>query len=161
MDSAARDRYVSGLVVVFCFAVLSWLNGRYVGAGAGQVALYTLLGLALALVCLTGLAGLILASDAPLRRDAGWPGAFGAVARGFLILLPFTLLALLAELAFKWGAAQAFTQAGIMTSGAAVGAEVMRRSGQKLKYMIAPMAGAFAFSILWIAFSYLFAKAAS
>ena len=160
MDSAARDRIVSGLVVVFCFAVLSWLNGRYVGAGAGQVALYTLLGLALALVCLTGLTGLILASDAPLRRESGWPGALDALTRGFLTLVPFTLLALLAELLFSWGAAQAFTQAAIMTSGAAVGVEVMRRSGQKPKYMIAPMLGAFAFSILWIAFSALFQKVA-
>jgi hypothetical protein len=160
MDTTARDRVFSGLVITFCFAVLAWLNGRYVGVGGGQVALYSLLGLALALACLAGLAGLVLASDAPLRREAGWPGALDAVARGFLILLPFTLLALLTELFFGWGAAQAFTQAGIMTSGAAVGAEVMRRSGQKLKYMVAPMLGVFTFSILWIAFSALFRKVA-
>jgi len=160
MDITARGRFFSILVVTLCFAVLAWLNGRYVGTGAGQIALYTVLGLALALVCLTGLTGLILASAAPLRRDAGWPGALDAVARGFLILLPFTVLAVLGELLFTWGAAPAFVQAGIMTSGAAVGAEVMRRSGKKLKYMIAPMLGAFTLSILWIVFSSVFRKVA-
>jgi len=34
---------------VACFAVLAWLNGRLVGDGAGQVALYTIIGLVLAL----------------------------------------------------------------------------------------------------------------
>jgi hypothetical protein len=158
--TTARDRLFSGLVIAFCFAVLAWLNGRYVAEGRGQVAAYSILGWILALACLAGLAGLIMASDAPLRREAGWPGALDALTRGFLTLLPFTLLALLSELVFKWGAAQAFTQAAIMTSGAAVGVEVIRRSGQKVKYMIAPMLGAFVFSILWIAFSALFQKVA-
>ncbi len=159
MDRAQVERITSGLIILACFALLAWLNGRYVGSGAGQVAVYTLLGLVLALACLAGLAGLVLAGNAPLRQSSGYMGAWDAVARGFLTVIPFTVLALLADLAFGWNAATAFIQAAIMTSGAAVGVEVMRRSGQKLTYIIVPMAGAFAFSIIWIAYSAIFSKA--
>jgi hypothetical protein len=122
------------------------------------VAAYTFIGLLLALACLAGLAGLLLLVNPSLRQGAGYTGALDAVARGYLVAVPFTLLALLADLAFGWGAATAFIQAAIMTSGAAVGAELMRRSGQKITYMLAPMAGAFAFSIIWIAYSSIFTK---
>jgi hypothetical protein len=158
MDSTAKERIFTGLVLVFCFAILAWLNGRHIGSGAGQVALYSLLAFLLALAFLAGIGGLILAADKPLHSSSGYLGALDAVGRGFIIILPFTLLAILAEFIFKWGATQAFTQAGIMTAGAAVGMEVMRKSGQKAKYMIAPMAGAIVFSMAWIGYSALFGK---
>jgi hypothetical protein len=158
MDKAQTERIAYGLIILACFAILSWLNGRYVGSGAGQVATYTLIGLLLAVLCLAGLAGLLLAAS-PHLRASGFSSSWDTVARGFLIVIPFTLLALLADLAFGWNAATAFIQASIMTSGAAVGVELMRGSGQKIRYMIAPMAGAFVFAIIWIAFSALFTKA--
>lgn len=149
----------AGLAVLACFAVLAWLNGRYAASGAGQVALYTLLGLLLAIVFLAGLAGLVLASAPHLRQGPGYTGALDAVSRGFLIVIPFTALALLSDLAFGWGAATAFVQAAIMTSGAAVGVEVIRDGDKKIRCLAVCMAGAFAFSIAWIGFSALFTKA--
>lgn len=159
MGNTRLERIINGLTILACLALLSWLNGRYVGSGAGQVTAYTVIGLALALACLAGLAGLLLVVSSSLRQGAGYGGAWDVVARGFLLLVPFTLLALLADLVFGWGAATAFIQAAIMTSGAAVGAELVRSSGQKLRLMFVPMAGAFAFSITWIAYSVIFAKA--
>jgi hypothetical protein len=159
MHEARTQRIAWGLLILACFSVLSWLNGRYVGSGAGQVATYTILGLIIALACLAGLAALLLAVNPPLRQGPGYMCAWDIVARGFLTVIPFTLLAMLADLAFGWNAATAFIQAAIMTSGAAVGVEVMRRSGQKILHMIAPMAGAFTFAIIWIAYSALFTKA--
>jgi len=159
MDKAQTERMAYAGIVLSCFAVLSWLNGRYVGQGAGEVAAYTVIGLLLAAACLAGLAALALLAD-PSLRSSGYTGGIDAVARGFLIAIPFTLLALLADLAFGWNAATAFIQAAIMTSGAAVGVELSRRAEPKLRYMIICMAGAFAFSIIWIAYSAIFAKAA-
>jgi len=159
MDRSQGERIAAVLAVLACFAVLAWLNGRYVGSGAGQVATYTLLGLLLAIACLAGLAGLVLAAS-PSLRPAGYRGALDAVSRGFLIVIPFTALALLADLAFGWNAATAFVQAAIMTSGAAVGVEVMRGGDKKLRYLAVCTAGAFAFSMAWIGFSALFTKAA-
>ncbi|MEW6555543.1 MAG: hypothetical protein AB1384_14815 [Actinomycetota bacterium] len=159
MDRTKGERIIGGLVILACFCVLAWLNGRYVGQGAGQVALYTILGLIIALACLAGLAALVMALDPALRQGPGYAGAADAVARGYLLALPFALLALLADLAFGWGAATAFMQAAIMTSGAAVGVELARSGEPKLRYMIGCMAGAFAFSIIWIAYSAIFSKA--
>ena len=159
MDAKAAERAVSGAVLILCFSSLAWLNGRYVGDGGGQVALYALLGLLISSLFLAGIAGLVYASATPLRAG-GFPVAWDAVARGFLLLLPLTVLALIADLFFGWGSAQAFTQAGIMTSGAAVGAEVMRRAEPKIRYMAAPIAGAFCFSFAWIGYTVLFSKAA-
>ncbi|MDY6794159.1 MAG: hypothetical protein SWK76_02575 [Actinomycetota bacterium] len=129
MEGSQGERVAAGLAVMSCFAVLAWLNGRYVGSGAGQVALYTLIGLLIAVAFLAGLAGLVLAANPDLRRGPGYGGALDMVARGFLVAIPFTALALLADLAFGWNAATAFLQAAIMTSGAAVGVEIMRRAG--------------------------------
>lgn len=157
-EGTRGERTASGLLILACFAVLAWLNGRYVGSGAGQVAAFAVIGLAVATALTAALAGLVYAS-APALRVAGFPAAWDAVARGFLLLVPFTLLALLADLAFGWSAATAFMQAAIMTSGAAVGAERSRSSGQKMRLMLLPMGGAFAFSISWIAYLAIFAKA--
>ncbi|MBC7246421.1 MAG: hypothetical protein H5T73_01410 [Actinobacteria bacterium] len=159
MDRALTERIVCGLLILACFTVLAWLNGRYVVVGAGQVALYTILGLLVIAACLAGLAGLVLAVHPPLRRGPGYVGGLDAVARGYLIAIPFTALALLADLAFGWNAATAFIQATIMTSGAAVGAELMRSSGQQMRLMVIPMAGSFVFSGIWIAYSAIFSKA--
>lgn len=156
MDRAQTERAANGLVILACFAILAWLNGRYVGSGAGQVAAFTAIGLAVAAALTAALAGLVYAS-APALRAAGFSGAWDAVARGFLTLVPFALLALLADLAFGWYAATAFMQAAVMTSGAAVGVEVMRRAGPRILHMIAPVAGAFTFAIIWIAYSSIFA----
>ncbi len=122
------------------------------------MAAYTVIGLLIACACLAGLAALTLVAD-PSLRTSGYAGGLDAVARGYLLALPFTLLALLADLAFGWYAATAFIQAAIMTSGAAVGAELMRRREPKIKYMLICMGGAFAFSIIWILYSFIFSKA--
>ena len=159
MEQASNEKVLNIAFIAACFAALCWLNGRYAAVGAGDVILFTLIGLALALALLAGTAAAVRASDASLRVPGGYAWSLDVVSRGFLIVIPFTLLALLAELAFGWHAAPAFIQAAVMTSGAAVGAELGRRLGPKLKYMIAPMGVAFVFSGAWILFSYLFQKA--
>lgn len=157
MGTKAVERAANGALLIFCFCSLSWLNGRYVGNGAGQVALFTFLGLIVSSLFLCGITWLVYASAQPMRAG-GFPGAWDAVARGFLLLMPITVLALLADLLFHWGAAQAFTQAGIMTSGAAVGAEVMRRAGPGIRYMAVSIAGAFSFAFAWIGYTALFSR---
>ncbi len=159
MDNSRVERIASGGVVLACFSLLSWLNGRYVGHGAGQVAAFTVIGLLLACACLAGMAALAMALDPALRQGPGYAGALDVVSRGYLLALPFALLALLADLAFGWNAATAFMQAAIMTSGAAVGVELSRSAGPKLRHMVLCMGGAFLFSILWIAYSAVFSKA--
>ena len=160
MNQGLTQKILTSLTVAGCLAVLAWLNGRLVGSGAGQVALYTVFGLALTLLGLAALAGLNLAADPSGLRPWGYAAVWNAVARGFLVVLPFTFLALLAELVYDWQAAPAFIQASIMTSGAAAGAELMRQAGRKTRYLIVSMIVAFVFAAAWTLFSYGFQKVA-
>jgi hypothetical protein len=160
MNQGLPQKMLSSAVVVGCFAVLAWLNGRYVGTTNGQVAIYTALGLVLAVLGLVALAGLNVAADTTVLRSWGYSAVWGVVIRGFLVILPFTFLALLAELVYKWHAAPAFIQATIMTSGAAAGAELMRRAAPRTRYLIVSMIVAVVFSVVWTVFSYVFQRVA-
>lgn len=147
----ARVAYWS--VTAACFAVLALLSGRDVKASAGFVSVYTVCMLAFALLALGGLGGLIYAFNPAARGSCTYRHLLDVLARGFVYLLPFTLLALLAELALGWNAAQVFTQAGIMTCGTIAGAEIVGLSGGRMVHIIAPVAGSFMFSFLWILLS--------
>ena len=150
---ARSTRILYWCAVVFSFAVLAWLNGRAIDARAGFVAVYTLCLLAFALLALAGMGGLLYAFNKPMRESRGFSAAMDSVARGFMALLPFMLLALLAELFLDWNAAQVFTQSGIMICGSVVGVEAMKTGGGKAARIIPPVAGAFAFSFLWMLLS--------
>jgi hypothetical protein len=139
--------------IVASFIILAWLNGRDIDASAGFVTLYTVLFSGLAVLALAGIGGSIYAFNPWLRAASDYPTIMGIVARGFLMILPFMLLALVAELFLDWNSAQVFTQAGIMACGSVVGAEVVKSSGGKIMHMVAPVAGAFIFSFLWMLLS--------
>jgi hypothetical protein len=158
---STTQKILNSLMVVVCFGFLAWLNGRYAASGAGQVVLYTVIGLALTLLGFLGLAGLNLAADPLVLRPWGFAAVWVTVMRGFLAVIPFTLLALLAELAYHWRAAPAFIQASLMACGAAAGAELMRRAGPKARYLLVSMIVAFVLAALWTVFSYLFQRVAA
>jgi hypothetical protein len=150
-SSYARAAYWSASAA--CFAVLALLNGRDMKASAGFVSVYVICMLAFALSALAGLGGLVYACNPTARGSRGYPYLLDVLSRGFVYLLPFTLLALLAELALGWNASQVFTQAGIMTCGVIAGTEIVGLSGGRMVHLIAPVAGSFAFSFLWILLS--------
>jgi hypothetical protein len=161
MGQRRAQTIATSLVVVVCFAVLAWLSGRYLGGTAGQVALYTVMGLILLLLGMFALTGLNLAADSAVFKPWGFWAVWGVVVRGFLIVVPFTLLALLAELAYHWQAAPAFIQASLMTSGAAAGAELMRRAAPRTRYVVVSMIVAFVFCMAWTGFTYVFMRVAA
>jgi hypothetical protein len=180
MNREPAQRVLASLAVLACFAVLAWLNGRHMGATDAQVAIYTGIGVLLALVGLAILTVVNLAVAAPASASGsaspgsaasesrppgaapwGYSAVWGAVVYGSLVLLPFSVLALLAELAYGWQAAAAFIQAGVMTSGAAAGAELMRGTGGKTRHLVASVIVALALSAVWIAFSYVFQRVAA
>ena len=86
------------------------------------------------------LIGAIHLTHPGLGRDA----VQEAAANGLLLLLPFAVLALVAELLLGWNASQTFSSAGLMTACGAVGVEVSRRGGGQLRSMLVPTAIAFA-----------------
>ena len=76
-----------------------------------------------------------------------------AAESGFLLILPFAVLALAAELALGWQASQVFSSAALMTSGGAVGMEVARRGGGALRSALVPSGVAFLLSVAWVVLS--------
>jgi hypothetical protein len=143
------------IVAAACFLVLAALTGRHVGSGWLPVVLFTPLGLVAALAFVGALWGLLSLVNGRVRRERG-PGALAkAISSGLLMLLPFTLLAALAELGLGWNAVQPFMTAGVMTAAGLAGAEAVRLGGGRLANAVVTSLTGLAFSSMWLVLSTL------
>lgn len=134
---------------VLAFAAFGGLVGWRMGAsplssGAGAV-----VGAAFAFGATYLLVQAITLAHPGLGREA----VLEAAATGLLLLLPFAVLALVAELLLGWNASQAFSSAGLMTACGAVGVEVSRRGGGRLRSMLVPTGIAVALAVAWMVLS--------
>ena len=135
-------------VALVCFAILGALTARKTGGAFPWVAAF---GCAFtAWFCLKLLGWLVSALNAPVRQQHGATAIKEAIGKGFLLMIPFTALALMADLWLKWSTAQAFTSAGIMTASAAFAAELVKLGGKKLLSMVLPSLFACGFSAMWM-----------
>jgi hypothetical protein len=73
-----------------------------------------------------------------------------AVGTGMLFMIPFTVLAILAQLLLGWNAVMPFASAAIMTASATAGTEVMKKGAQGIKNILIPSFLAFVFSTGWM-----------
>ncbi len=73
-----------------------------------------------------------------------------AVSTGMLFMIPFTILALLAQFILGWNAVMPFASAAIMTASATAGTEVMKKGAQGIKNVLIPSAIAFLLSTSWM-----------
>jgi hypothetical protein len=119
------------------------------------VAVATIGGLIAAWLCLWLFGRLLYIFNGPVRQQYGWKVFRKTVGRSFLLLIPYTVLALLADRVLGWNATLAFASAGIMTCGTAVGAELTKMGGGKVANMMLPMAGGMGFTMLWMIASVL------
>jgi hypothetical protein len=129
-----------------CFALFGLLTATHLPLKAGQMAGYALYGGVFALVSLL-LFSLVLAVVNP---GAGMKRAFAAACSGFLMVIPFTVLAILAELVLRWNAVQAFASVGLMTAGGTAGMELAKSVGKQLLNAIIPAISAFFLTAAWI-----------
>ena len=141
---------IAGPLRALCFGTLGALTARQVDndpvvllGGAVAGVLFQWIGLSL-------LALILWAANPGARHQYGSRGVGTAITRGFLLLFPFTALALAAELALGWNAVQAFASAGIMSSGAATGAELGKLGGGRLRSMLLPTGWCFVLTITWM-----------
>lgn len=98
----------------------SWMGGAVVCAFLG-----TLAALALRMM--------LAAAAGPARREHGFRMVSRSAGQGMVLLVPFALLAALAELALGWSAVQAFAAAGLMGSAAAAAAATARLGAPPLR----------------------------
>jgi hypothetical protein len=140
----------SRIAALLCFAMLAGLAAHRGNPSTKSVAIAAIGGLAAAWLCLWLFGRLLYTFNGAVRHKYGWDGIWQAVGRNFVLLIPYTVLALLADTVLGWNATQAFASAGIMTSGAAVGAELVGLGGGKAANMLLPMIGGMGFTMLWM-----------
>jgi hypothetical protein len=143
----------SRAVALCCFGLLGALANRRGNPGVEAALFCGGSALVFTWIFLKTLGGLVYATNAPIRHTCGWAGIKLALGRGFVLIVPFTVLALIAEFGLGWHATQAFASAGIMSAGAAVGADLIRLGGRKLPSFALPMLAALAFSAVWLGLS--------
>ena len=149
MNTATAPKPAGPFVALLCFAVLASLAAiRTEDSTAITIGLVA--GPFLGFVLLKILGWLISLFNPQLSQKFGKKTIYWIVNRSFLLLLPFTVLALIATLVLGWEAATAFASAGIMTSSTAIGAELSRLGGGKIRSILLPAAGAIAITAIWM-----------
>lgn len=129
----------SRLTRVASLAVLGALTGLHLGASE---ALFAGAGAAVIVgeVAILLLRALLHVGNGSVRSEHGAQVVRTAVDEGFLMLLPFAALALLAELGFGWESVQAFAAAGLLTAGGLAGGTLTSKGGSAIYNAVAPMA---------------------
>jgi hypothetical protein len=140
----------SRIPALLCLATLAGLAAYRGNPSVKPVAVAAIGGLAAAWLCLWLFGRLLYTFNGAVRHKYGWDGVWGAVGRNFLLLIPYTVLALLADSVLGWNASLTFASAGIMTSGSAVGAELMGMGGGKVANLLLPVFGGMGFTMLWM-----------
>lgn len=88
--------------------------------------------------------------NAELNQQSGGQFAREAVGTGMLFMIPFTVLAVLAQLLLGWNAVMPFASAAIMTAAATAGTEVMKKGAQGIKNVMIPSVLAFFLTTGWM-----------
>lgn len=129
----------SRLTRVISLAALGALTGLHLGASA---ALFAGAGAAVIVgeVAILLLQALLHVGNGSVRAEHGAQVVRASVDEGFLMLLPFAALALLAELGFGWESVQAFAAAGLLTAGGLAGGGLTAKGGSAIYNAVAPMA---------------------
>lgn len=140
----------TGLTQHLCFAVFGALTARHISDDPRIIAAGAFAAIILSIAGTFGMAGFLHATSPLEARAQGFAGAWAAVNTGFMLLVPFTVLAVAAELALGWNAVQVFTSAGIMTAGATIGTELARAGKRSVIQGLLPSAAAFTLSALWM-----------
>lgn len=131
---------VFGLLIPFSKSQPQWLS----------FVLSVLLSLIIGILAVKILIALFNSGNPALRQESNGQFAQEAVSTGMLFMIPFTVLAALAQLVLGWDAVMPFASAAIMTAAATAGTEVMKRGAQGIKNVMIPSVLAFVLSTGWM-----------
>lgn len=84
----------------------------------------------------------LLEEDSQFAREA--------VGTGMLFMIPFTVLAVLAQFVMGWNGIMPFASAAIMTAAATAGTEVVKKGAQGMKNVMIPTLVALVLSTAWM-----------
>jgi hypothetical protein len=134
-----------------CYGSMAWLLSRRLPVGALGATLVVLAGFVLGLLATLFLRVVMTVCNLGLRKQPG-ASVGRAASEGALVLLPFTVHAILAEVLLGWSAVQVFASAGTMASAAAMGAAAMKQGGGRWANTLGPSLGGMVLSAAWMTF---------
>ena len=148
--SGIGARFMPGALRAVCLAVLGGLTAAHMNEAPHMLAAGALAGMLVGAVGVMLLRWTFFAANPALRAISGTGAIQAAIDRGFLMLLPFTVLAAVAELLLGWNAVQAFSSAALLTAAAAATSEVVALGGGRWRNAIIATAVGTAMSVAWI-----------
>ncbi len=147
-DGNAWYRQCAGL----CLAVLGGLSAIQNKAGFGAIVVGIVIGGGFGIAIVRLLPRLAIRFGGQPVAEHGADKLRELVLQTALMLIPFTILAVLSKLVFGWNAAVPFGSAALMTFGAAFGVQVSKLGGKKIAMLIMnagiPAASSMAWSLL-------------
>ena len=122
---------------LLCFAVLGFLAGRSAHQSGWPLAIWVGAGWLFGLVALGVLSIPLRLLYYDLVMARGSRAIPSGISQGFLSLIPFTVLAVMADVFLGWNATAAFTSAGLMFCGGATVTAFSKLNPQAKKSLVA------------------------
>jgi hypothetical protein len=143
-------RSTSGSLRTICLAVLGGLTAMHVSEAPHILAAGAFAGVLVGAVGVMLLRWMLSTANPALDAKPGTGAIRAAIDKGFLMLLPFTALAAVAELLLGWNAVQAFSCAALLTAATAATSEVVALGGGRLRNAVIATVIGTALSTAWI-----------
>ncbi len=137
------------LVAFAVFGVLA--AGRFTDEPEGLVA-GAAVGALAGIFLLSPLRWILWLANPSVRKTHDYGAVRRAVGAGFATIVPFAVLALVAESVLDWDALTAFALAGMMAGSGAAGIEVSRLGGRPAVNLLLGVAHGFGLVVVWTAF---------
>lgn len=137
-------------ITVVGFGMLGALVGASAKAMFFPVFILLVIGLVLGAATIVGVDLLLHATHLELRDRFGEDIIHRVVTRQFLLMIPFVVLGMVAQLFLGWDAAQSFAAGGLLVVGASLGNELTSLGGRWVKSLLLSAGSTFFFAALWI-----------
>ncbi|MEI6287889.1 MAG: hypothetical protein WCP79_15400 [Bacillota bacterium] len=139
-------------IVIICFCLFGILGTYSLVAQHGYLllAVGALQGLVFAFLAIRIMTAVVSLTNRDLQLQYGKSFAGRAVAYGMAYMLPFAILAVIADRFLHWPGVTLFTATGIMATGSAIGAEISKAGKVKVMNYVLPSIIALIISIAWM-----------
>jgi len=138
-----------GLLRLLAWAMFGGLAARLITSDPDTILGACVVGAIAGVVLLTPLRLMLWVANPTVRKEHGWAGIRKAVGAGFVTIVPFALLALVAELLLGWNALTAFAMAGMAASSGAAAMEVARLGGKTIPNLLIGVFHGLGLSLVW------------
>lgn len=142
-----KNNFIAAYICFITFGVLVAVN-KAISVISLALAIFT--ALLLAIVTIELITWSFIKANPDVCAQSGRGFAREAVSQGMLFMIPFTVLAVLADVLLGWDAVMPFASAAIMTAGASAGMEAVKIGAKGMKNVILPSVIAFIISTLWM-----------